>query len=89
MIKIYIQQNTERKNIMSKKKNKTQILHEGENFYGFSKNCEDAMFYNPVASANDCTGYTMKVPLTKDEAEDKARLVNSPATKFKIKEKFE
>ena len=44
MIKIYIQQNTERKNIMSKKKNKTQILHEGENFYGFSKNCEDAMF---------------------------------------------
>lgn len=67
---------------MSKKKK--QKLPEGENFYGFSQNCEDAMFFNPVASANDCTGYTMKAPLTDDETADKARLVNSPATKYEI-----
>ena len=56
------------------------------NFYGFSKSCEDAMFINPIASANDCTGYTMNAPLTDDEAEDKANLVNAPATKYEIKQ---
>lgn len=69
---------------MKKNKRKRPILPEGENFYGFSKNCEDAMFCNRVASVNDCTGYTMKAPLTDDETEDKARLVNSPATKYEI-----
>ena len=54
-------------------------------FYGFSKSCEDAMFTNPIASANECTGYTMKAPLTDDEAEDKANIVNAPATKYEIK----
>ena len=73
---------------MHKKKKEKNILPTGEDFYGFSKNCEDAMFCNPVASANDCTGYTMKAPLTDEAAEEKARLVNSPATKYKIDEKF-
>ncbi|MBE6892096.1 MAG: hypothetical protein E7481_08760 [Ruminococcaceae bacterium] len=63
---------------------KKKKLPDSERFYGFSKDCKDAMFFNPVASANDCTGYTMKAPLTDDETEDKARLVNSPATKYEI-----
>lgn len=65
---------------MTKKKQR----NEKSGFYGFSKNCEDAMFINPIASANDCTGYTMKAPLTEDEAEDKANLVNVPATKYDV-----
>ena len=69
---------------MKKRKHKNTTLPQGENFYGFSKNCEDAMFYNPVASANDCTGYAMKAPLTEEEACDKARLVNTPTTKYKV-----
>ncbi len=73
---------------MSKKKKEKNILPTGEDFYGFSKNCEDAILYNPVASVNDCTGYTMNAPLTNAEAEDKARLINAPATKYKIDEKF-
>ena len=73
---------------MSKNKNKKPILPEGENFFGFSKNCEDEMFYNPLASANDCTGYAVKPPITKEEAKNRARLVNSPATGNIIEEKF-
>ena len=67
-------------------KKKAQQTDRSE-FYGFSKSCEDAMFINPIASANDCTGYTMKAPLTDEEAEDKANLVNTPATKYEIKQR--
>lgn len=49
-----------------------------EGFYGFSRSCEDAMFFNPVASATDSTGYTSMSPRTEDEAEEKARLLNIP-----------
>ena len=66
------------------RKTKAQKLPQGKNFYGFSKSCEDAMFFNRVASVNDCTGYTMKAPLTDDETEDKSRLVNAPATKYEV-----
>lgn len=44
------------------------------------------MFVNPIVSANDCTGYTAKAPLTDEEAEAKSCIVNVPTTKYSIKE---
>lgn len=39
-----------------------------------------AMFSNPVASANDCTGITPTIPETEEEAESYCNLADIPVT---------
>ncbi len=40
----------------------------------------EAMFLNPVASANECTGMTPTVPFTEDEATSYCDLLDVPVT---------
>lgn len=40
----------------------------------------EAIFSNPVASANECTGMTPTVPLTEDEATSYCSLLDVPVT---------
>lgn len=42
--------------------------------------CKDAFLHNPVASAQDCTGYSPYKSLTEMEAESRATLCNVPAS---------
>ncbi len=42
--------------------------------------CKDAFLHNPVASAQDCTGYAPNRNLTEAEAEGRADLCDVPAT---------
>lgn len=44
------------------------------------KFASEAMFSNPVASANECTGMTPTVPLTEDEATSYCNLLDVPVT---------
>lgn len=42
--------------------------------------CKDAFLHNPVASAQDCTGFSPTQSYTEEEAESKSRLCNVPAS---------
>ncbi|MBR5500123.1 MAG: hypothetical protein IKV74_01200 [Clostridia bacterium] len=42
--------------------------------------CKDAFLHNPVASAQDCTGFSPTKSYTEEEAESKSQLCNVPAT---------
>ncbi len=42
--------------------------------------CKDAFLHNPVASAQDCTGYSPTKSYTETEAESKSQLCDVPAS---------
>lgn len=48
-----------------------------------TSNPEDALFTNPVASSNDCTGYINTLPESEEEAESYSDLLNVPVTHSK------
>ena len=42
--------------------------------------CKDAFLYNPVASNQDCTGFSPTKTYTQEEAESKSQICDVPTT---------
>ena len=56
------------------------MLHRNTKLKNKIKHLEKAMFDNPIASSNDCTGFMNTPPQTDEKADNMSDLLNVPTS---------